>query len=220
MTDSVPTETDQRRLTASYLAPLVVFLIGTVVVLLFVAPGPLRPGGNGVSLFGDDEGPLTAGDATAVSAPHNPGDTLTFGHVAVFNTGKTVAVLDKVGFEPPLPDNLELLGIQVAPDPDRDIHTVGAVDGYPPTGSDIGRLYPLHGTKVHPERTREGDRGVPLIMGFRFKGGDLASFRQVRVDYHVGGRKYRARFDKAFIVCSWSAYPDGCPDKEEIYPSE
>lgn len=219
MTDPAPTEIDEPRSAAGYLAPLAVLFVGTVLVLLFVAPGLLRRGG-GLSLSGDDQGPLSAGDATAVSAPHNPGDVLTFGHVAVFNTGRVTAVLDRVSFEPPLPDNLRLLGIQVASDPDRDLHTVGAVDGYPPPRSEIGSLQPLKGAKVYPENTPEGERGAPLIMGFRFDGGDLASFKEVHVDYHVGGRKYRAKLDKVFIVCSWSAYPDGCPDRDEVYPSE
>ncbi|MGH9041991.1 MAG: hypothetical protein ACRDZ3_17365 [Acidimicrobiia bacterium] len=219
MTGSGPTGTEAtpgagRRRTI----PLGVAVAAIAAVVLFVALGPLRPGGRG--LFGKDEGPLTAGATTTVGAPHDPGDTLTFGHVAVFNNGKRTAVLDRVSFEPPLPDNLRRLGIQVAPDPDRDVHTIGEMEGYPPTEFDIGRLNPLPGAEVPPRNTPEGERGVPLIMGFRFEGGDLASFRWVLVDYHIGSRRYRAKLDKTFIVCSAAAYPDGCPDREDVYPPE
>lgn len=221
MTRTLPQETGvQPRAATGYLVPLAILLVGTLVFVLFVNPGPLGPGGSGIAVSGEDPGPLTAGDATVVGAKQQPGDLITFGHVAVFNTGRATAVLDHVGFEPPLPDNLQLLGIQVASDPDREIHTIGAVDGYPPMYPEIGRLHPLRGAKVFSESTPEGDRGVPLIMGFRFEGGDVASFRYVYVDYRVNGRKYRAKLDKTFIVCSATAYPDGCPEQEELYPEE
>ena len=190
-------------------------IVGTIAVLLFFSIGPGLPGGDS----GRGHGPLTAGDATVVGARQDAGDTLTFGHVALFNTGHNTAVLDGVTFEPPLPANLVLLEIQVAPDPDREIHTIGAMEGYPPTGSDIGRLYPFKGAKVYPRTTVRGERGVPLIMGFRFEGDRLASFRRVIVDYHIGGQKYQAKLDKTFIVCSSAAYPDGCPNKDEVYPT-
>ncbi len=196
-------------------ATLVTALAGVVVVVLFIFPGPMRPGAGRTG-----QGPLTAGDPTVVGTPHDDGDTLTFGHVAVFNTGRRTAVLDAVSFDPPLPANLALLGIQVAPDPHREIHTIGEMEGYPPVGLDVGRLSPLKGAKVHPQTSVQGKRGVPLIMGFRFEGGRLASFHHVIVDYHIGDRSYRARFDKTLIVCSAAAYPDGCPRKQEVYPAD
>jgi hypothetical protein len=122
-----------------------------------------------------------------------------------------------VTFDPPLPENLRLLGVQVASEPDREFATVGAIDGYPPAGFDIGRLVPLKGATVPSKTSSEGERGAALIMGFRFEGGDLASFRQVHVEYRVGSRRYRAKLDQALIVCLATAYPDGCPDSDEVY---
>ncbi|MGH9034232.1 MAG: hypothetical protein ACRD0O_00580 [Acidimicrobiia bacterium] len=188
--------------------------------MLFIAPGLLRPGGGG-SIFGTGGGPLAAGDASdAVSIPQPPGEDVTFGHVVVSNPGRSVAILEKVSFEPPLPDNLMLLGIQVASDPDRELATVGADIGYPPADSDIGRLIPLEGAKVPSKSTPEGERGAALIMGFRLRDGDLAGFRQVHVEYRVGSRRYKAKLDHAFIVCSTTAYPDGCPDRDQVFPPE
>jgi hypothetical protein len=221
MTGTVPQDTGaQRRGAAGYLLPIAVVVVGTLLFVLFVSPGPLRPGGGGISAFGEDPGPLTAGAASVIGSHDQPGNVITYGHIILLNTGRALASLERVSFEPPLPENLTFLGIQVASDPDREIATVGAVDGYPPAGTDIGPLVPFTGAKVYPKDTVEGDRGAALIMGFRFEGGDVASFRYVHVDYRVGHRKYRAKLDQTLIVCSVITYPDDCPEQAELYPGE
>jgi hypothetical protein len=217
--DAPPVEAARGGAVAGYRLPLALLVAGTLLVVLFIAPGLLRPGGGG-SIFGTGGGPLAVGDTSdAVSIPQPPGEDVTFGHLVLSNPGRSVATLEKVSFEPPLPDNLLLLGIQVASDPDREYATVGAVKGYPPV-DDLGRLVPLEGAKVRPKSTPEGERGAALIMGFRLQGGDLAGFRQVHVEYRIGSRQYKAKLDHAFIVCSTTAYPDGCPDRDEVFPPE
>ena len=218
--DAPPVETPRRRSAAGYRIPLALLVAGILFVVLFIVPGLLRPGSR-ASIFGTDGGPLAVGDTSdAVSIPQPPGEEVTFGHVVLSNPGNSVATLEKVSFEPPLPDNLLLLGIRVASDPDRQLATVGADIGYPPDDKDIGRLVPLEGAKVPSKSTPEGERGAALIMGFRLRDGDLAGFRQVHVHYRIGSRRYKAELDHAFIVCSTTAHPDGCPDRDEVFPPE
>ncbi len=208
-------EAEQRSQTAKV---ILVLLVAALAVVLLVVPGPFRPGG-GASSTRAKGGPLAGGGASdTVSLPQTPGGDVTFGHVVLSNSGSAIARLEGVSFEPPLHDNLKLLGVQVATDPDREFATVGAVRGYPPE-EPIGRLVPLKGAEVPPKGTPEGERGAALIMGFRLQSVDLAGFRQVKVRYRVGSRLYETTLNQGFIVCSSVAYPDGCPDRKDVFPA-
>lgn len=192
----------------------VAFISAAIVALVFLAlvsPGPFRPGRR-------SGGPLQSDGDALVGQSVEVGGTVTFGAITVHNEGAKSAVLERVRFVPGLPDGLTLLGIQVAADPEREINSVGTDLGYPPMGEaldELKTLWPFEGFRVPPRSTPEGERGAPLLMGFRLESGGVASFRRVDLDYHVGRKRYTAKINVGYVVCvpEPTTTPDAC-DRE------
>ena len=70
----------------------------------------------------------------------------------------------------------------------------------------------MKGFVVHPYRGYE--EAVELLNGFRPARQGVLGYRALFVHYHVGGKRYVARYPMALVVCAPEAsYPHSCPEE-------
>lgn len=75
----------------------------------------------------------------------------------------------------------------------------GVIRGYPPAHTRaVAR--PVAGFVVHPYRNRK--EAVELLIGFRPRRAGAFSYRELLVHYHVGGRRYVARYPISLTICA------------------
>jgi hypothetical protein len=128
------------------------------------------------------------------------GQSGTSGLPVILNHGMANAVLDAVTYERLAPGLriLTPLALRVG-----DYQGSGLVAGlarsYPPTrGRGITR--PLSGFVVHPYRNP--DDAAELLIGFRVLRPGVFGYRALFIHYHVGGKRYVARYPLALAVCA------------------
>jgi hypothetical protein len=136
----------------------------------------------------------------------------TEGAVVVLNRGKRDAALEGITYERLTP-GLRILGplaLRVG-----DYRGPGLVAGlaraYPPrTARGITR--PVRGFVVHPYR-RHGD-AVEVLTGFTPLRPGVFGYRALAIRYHIGRRRYVARYPFALVVCAPEAsYDSSCHPK-------
>jgi hypothetical protein len=69
---------------------------------------------------------------------------------------------------------------------------------YPPP-HEGATLHPIAGFRIRPHRSWKDD--AELLIGFRGHRAGVLSYRAFEVRYHVGTKRYRARFPDPLAVC-------------------
>jgi hypothetical protein len=134
------------------------------------------------------------------------GKTGTYGAETLANHGATDAVLDRVEFLERT-SGLEIIGplvMHVRTKPGVPALATGMIRQYPPPheGATLRRI---SGFRVAPHRSWKDD--VELLIGFRAHRSGVLSYRGFEVHYHVGKKRYVARFPDPLVVCVPRSYP-------------
>jgi hypothetical protein len=154
-------------------------------------------------------GPLACLDChSGASMPADVGDMGTYGAADLQNHGEEPAVLDHVEFVDITP-GLRILGPLVSRAGDRPGGGIGLIREFPPPGLK-GALHPLHGYRVLPFRSFADD--VRILVGVSPLRTGKLSYRQLRLYYRVGSKRYVATFDMGVRVCAPASVPSTrCP---------
>ena len=135
--------------------------------------------------------------------PMDIGDKGTYGAADLQNRSKKPAVLDRVEFIDVTP-GLRLLGPLVSRRGDRPFEGVGLIRQFPPPGLE-GALHPLHGYRVLPFRGLADY--VSILVGVSPLRKGRLSYRQLKLYYSVGDKRYVTTFDIGLRVCVPGSIP-------------
>jgi hypothetical protein len=162
-------------------------------------------GGEGIT----KGGPLACPDChSGASMPADIGDVGTYGAADLENHSKEPAILDRVEFVDLTP-GLRILGPLVSRAGDRAGGGVGLIREYPPPGLK-GALHPLHGYRVLPFRSPADD--VRVLVGVSPLRRGKLSYRQLKLYYRVGSKRYVTTFDMGVRICAPASVPSArCP---------
>jgi hypothetical protein len=153
-------------------------------------------GGGGSGPLADEQGWDEGSAGSSVPAP--VGTVLSYGLLTSRNRGDDDAVLDKVSLIHPS-DGLELVGAVA----DENPH-VGLLLGFPPKHVFVRRPKPVRGYTV------PGKRRFGVVIGFRGTREGRLTFHGLRLDYHVGSKRYHADYHVTGAVCAppdeWSGH--------------
>jgi hypothetical protein len=183
------------------LAVIAVAVAGTVVFAL-------RSGRRAVHAF--DKGPLQTFSSTRTGMLADElGQVFTFGGIVVTNRSKSPVVIEDIRVVPPLEDGMKIVELQVA-GPERRVGYVGTEKHFPP--ADLApHLRPYRGAAVPPERSPRGEQGMEIVFALRIDRAGSFGFREVHVDYRVGGDRHTVHLEDGFVGCApRSMFPDGC----------
>ena len=134
------------------------------------------------------------------------GKTGTYGAETLANHGHEEVVLDRIGFVDQTP-GLEIIGplvMHVRTTPGVPALATGLIRQYPPS-HEGATLHRISGFRIAPHRSWKDD--VELLIGFRAHRVGVSSYRAFEVHYHVGGKRYVARFPDPLTVCVPRSYP-------------
>jgi hypothetical protein len=147
-------------------------------------------------------GPLSCGGCGTIveGMPLDTRRAGTEGTVVLLNRGDRDAVLDAVTYDRLTP-GLDILGpvaLRVGDYPGPGL-VAGLARSYPPRRA-RGITRPLPGFVVHPYRSY--DEAVEVLTGFRPLRRGVFGYRALDIHYHVGGRRYVARYPAALVICA------------------
>jgi hypothetical protein len=164
------------------------------------------PGGSDGFAAG---GPLACPDChSGASMPMSIGEVGTYGAADLENRSEQAAILDHVEFVERTP-GLLLLGPLVSRAGDRPGGGVGLIRQFPPPGL-RGALHLLSGYRVEPFRSFADD--VSILVGVSPLRKGKLSYRELKLYYRVGGKRYVATFDMGVRVCAPASIPlPQCP---------
>jgi hypothetical protein len=134
------------------------------------------------------------------------GQTGTYGVETLANHGREDVVLDRIVFLRRT-RGLELIGplvMHVRTQPGMPALATGLIRRYPPP-HEGAKLHQVSGFRIRPHRSWKDD--VELLIGFRAHREGLLSYRAYEVHYHVGKKRYVARFPDPLVVCVPRSYP-------------
>ena len=148
------------------------------------------------------EGPLGCGgcDYIYTSMAIDIGHRGTNGVPVLLNHGRDDAVLEGLAFVG-LTRGLQILGplaLRIGDYVGPGL-AAGVIRGYPPAHT-RGVARPVAGFVVHPYRNRT--EAVELLIGFRPRRAGAFSYRELLVHYHVGARRYVARYPISLTICA------------------
>ena len=130
----------------------------------------------------------------------------TYGVETLVNHGRKDVVLDRIVFVDRAP-GLEIIGplvMHVRTAPGVPALATGLIRQWPPPHKGA-TLHPIAGFRIAPHRTWKDD--AELLIGFRAHRGGLLSYRAFEVHYHLGNKRYVARFPDPLVVCVPRSYP-------------
>ena len=152
-------------------------------------------------------GPLAdPGASMGEAALMDVGRVGTYGAETIENHGTETAVLDRVTFVGLTP-GLRILGPLVArvrTQPGVPALVTGLVRRFPPPHAGT-TLHPLAGFPVRPSRSWRD--AVELLIGFRPLREGVLSYRALELHYHVGDRRYLARYPDPLVICAPYSFP-------------
>jgi len=134
------------------------------------------------------------------------GKTGTWGAETLANHGHEEVVLDRIEFLDRTP-GLELIGplvMHVRTAPGVSALATGMIRQYPPP-HEGATLHTVRGFRIAPHRSWKDD--VELLIGFRAHRAAVSSYRAFEVHYHVGDKRYVARFPDPLAVCVPRSFP-------------
>jgi len=162
---------------------------------------------------GDDGGSVRVGgplerpefrDGSSLSLtapPEGIGRPLFFGMVVLDNRGSETATIDRIELVEPS-RNARLASAYVV-GADRDASATSSGEWPPPPWLfRRGSWRPALGAVVPPKATPQGRIGVELLLVIDIPRREQYSFRAVRVEYHVGRRRYWIQVPYSFVVCA------------------
>jgi hypothetical protein len=130
----------------------------------------------------------------------------TYGAETLANHGKEELVLDRIEFLDRAPD-LEIIGplvMHVRTSPGVPVLATGLIRQWPPP-HEGATLHPIDGFRLAPHRSWKDD--AELLIGFRAHRAGVLSYRAFEVRYHVGNKRYVARFPDPLVVCVPRSFP-------------
>jgi hypothetical protein len=152
-------------------------------------------------------GPLAqSGVRTGESVPMDAGKTGTYGAETLANHGREAVVLDRIDFLDRTP-GLEIIGplvMHLRTTPGVPALATGLIRQYPPP-HEGATLHPVAGFRISPHRSWKDD--VELLIGFRAHHRGVLFYRAFEVHYHVGDKRYIARFPDSLAVCVPRSFP-------------
>lgn len=134
------------------------------------------------------------------------GKTGTYGAETLANHGREDVVLDRIDFLDRTP-GLEIIGplaMHVRTAQGVPALATGMIRQYPPP-HEGATLHPVRGFRIAPRRSWRDD--VELLIGFRAHRAGVSSYRAFEVHYHVGDKRYVARFPDPLAVCVPRSFP-------------
>ena len=183
---------------------IVVALAAAGLVAAGVAVLALEDGGHDEVIRG---GPLAdPGASMGEAALMDVGRAGTYGAETIENHGTTTAVLDSLVFVGLTP-GLRILGPLVArvrTRPGVPALVTGLVRRFPPPHAGTA-LHSLAGFPVRPWRSWKD--AVELLIGFRPLREGVLSYRGLELHYHVGNRRYVARYPDPLAICAPDSFP-------------
>jgi hypothetical protein len=134
------------------------------------------------------------------------GKTGTYGVETLANHGDEDVVLDRIVFLD-LARGLEIIGplvMHVRTEPGVPALATGMIRQWPPP-HEGATLRPVAGFRISPHRSWKDD--VELLIGFRAHRSGVLSYRAFKVHYHVGEKRYIARFPDPLTICVPRSFP-------------
>jgi hypothetical protein len=150
-----------------------------------------------LSLRPPTPGPLASDVAESLGIQRRIGETFTFGLPVVINSGDKPAVLSRIEPVDPTP-GLRLLHTRIGGFKRKYFFFAS---GRWPDPSRFTDLHPVAGFVVHPKDARGWGRGAELIFVMRADKPGRYAFKEVAVEYRVGGREHRAVLEIGLGVC-------------------
>ncbi len=127
----------------------------------------------------------------------------TYGAATLENHTRKPAILDRVEFVDRTP-GLVIRGPLVTRRGDRPAEGVGLIRAFPPPRLK-GALHRLAGYRVLPFRTFAD--AVDILVGVGPSQEGRQSYRELKLYYHVGKKRYVAVFDMSLRVCAPRSVP-------------
>lgn len=142
------------------------------------------------------------GQAVAsVLKPPKPGRKVMAGMAVVVNRGKEPAVIEQIALVRPS-GNVRLHGIFTA-DWRRDFWAADEYTWPPPRGDyDPGSIGRARGRVVPPVGATGHELGLEILVVLDLPRRGRYTFRAVRVDYRVGGRRYWVEAPYSYAICT------------------
>ena len=134
------------------------------------------------------------------------GKTGTYGVETLVNHGRADVVLDRIAFLD-RSRGLEIIGplvMRVRTAPGVPALATGMIRQWPPP-HEGATLHPIAGFRIAPHRSWKDD--AELLIGFRAHRSGKLSYRAFELRYHVGKKRYVARFPDPLAVCVPRSFP-------------
>jgi hypothetical protein len=143
------------------------------------------------------QGPLTLGDGSSKTGiAIDAGQTATYGGLVAENIGKRAVTVDDIDFVVAgKPNVARVVDVRIVDVSKVSGRLVGADVKYSPPAQAISPVGAAIPSSV-------GDRrGYQLLFGIKALGPGIATFKRVRIDYHIGIVRYRLTVDHEAKIC-------------------